>query len=330
MSVFFMHLQVSPYIIRAMLFALVSLLIILFFISLGIGPFGWSLSLDSLISNAIFSYRFQRTLLALIAGSSLAASGVSLQAIFQNPLADPHLFGISGGAAVGAALVTAFCTESMLLPSVGATIGGILAFSLMFFYWGSRSHTPLANCLLIGIIVNSLAAALITLLKTWLPPAKTRSLLFWLVGNITAVDRFHLCLIIFIWILGMGLLWHIRSQLELLSFGVDESRLLGIDAKKIIQIALLANCLLIGNVVVFAGMIGFIGLVIPNMIRIYFLDMRLALPFSIIFGALALVFFDLLSRLSFMLIASEIPVGALSAILLSPLFFLLLMRTRHE
>lgn len=313
---------------RSILFALLLFLIALCLLSLFVGPSGF-LFAHPVHNQAIFNYRLTRVLLALIAGSSLAASGASLQAIFQNSLADPHIFGISGGAAVGASLVIAFAPLSgFFLPSTGAILGGLAAFLLVFFYLGKKNPS-LSDCLLIGILVNALAAALITLLKTWLPPAKTQSLLYWLVGTIGPVDQDHLYLILFLWLVGMGMLWKIRTELELLSFGIEESRLIGINTNAVLRLAMIANCILIGNVVSFAGLIGFIGLVIPNMVRFYFFDLRQALPITMILGALALVFFDIGSRLSFLFIHSEIPVGALSALCLSPLFFYLLVRDRN-
>lgn len=309
--------------------ALIAMLIILCIISLGIGASGW-FSNDTFAQRAILSYRLTRILLALIAGSSLAASGASLQAIFQNPLADPHLFGISGGAAVGATFVIAFAkSASFLLPSTGAILGGILAFTLVYFHLGRENPSPLANCLLVGILINALAASIITLLKTLLPASKIHSLLFWLVGSISTVEHLHLVIIVPLWLIGLGLLLKFRGELELLSFGIEESRLVGINADAVIKVAIIANCILIGNVVSFAGIIGFIGLVVPNMVRYFLLDLRFALPAAMVIGAIGLVFFDMLSRLSFFVVASEIPVGALTALCLSPIFFLLLLKQRH-
>lgn len=295
--------------------------------SLGVGISGWAIDFSS--HPAVFSYRLIRILLALIAGSSLAASGASLQALFQNPLADPHLFGISGGAALGAALVIAFSNStSFILPGTGAFIGGIIAFVLVFFYLKKQGSVSLVHCLLVGILINALSASIITLLKTLLPATKTQSLLFWLVGNLNSVEYSELLIIIPLWIIGLSLLLKIRAELELLSFGTDESRLLGVDTDQISSIAIIANCILIANVVSFAGLIGFIGLVIPNMVRSFLLDLRLTLPVSMVIGAIILVFFDMLSRVGFFYIQSEIPVGALTALFLSPLFFIILLRHR--
>jgi iron complex transport system permease protein len=300
-------------------------------VSMMIGPLGWS---SPFIPNAadqtIIHYRLSRIILAIIAGSSLAASGASLQALFRNPLADPHIFGISGGAALGAALVIGFVSEaSFIMPSAGAIVGGLCSFLLVYSFLHLSRGEMFSQCLLVGILINSVAGALITLLKTLLPMHKTQSLLFWLVGHINAVDAGKFFFVIPIWIVGMTTLWLIKGELEILSFGVEESELLGMDTEKIIRLAIMANCLLIGNVVVFAGLIGFLGLVVPHLIRrVVDGNFRILLPIASLSGALLLVFFDALSRLSFSIFNSEIPTGVLCALVLSPVFFFLLIKDR--
>lgn len=314
----------------------IALLLTLFavvFLSILIGPAGWTLSF---IQNAqglsIAHYRLNRIILAIIAGSSLAASGASLQALFRNPLADPHIFGISGGASLGAAIVIGFLSEkTVIMPSLGAFVGGLGAFLLVYSFLHLSKGEMIGHCLLIGILINSLAAAFITLMKTLLPMHKTHSLLFWLVGHISPIDATKFFLVIPVWLMGMGILWWVKGELEVLSFGVEESELLGMDTQKIIKLVIVANCLLIGNVVVFAGLIGFLGLVVPHIIRqMVDANLRILLPIASIAGALILVFFDALSRLSFLFLNSEIPTGVLCALVLSPLFFFLLMKEQRH
>ena len=306
-------------------------LAILAIASLFIGPSGFFLFATDKTGDVILQYRGARIVLAIIAGSSLAASGASLQAIFRNSLADPHIFGISGGAALGASIVIAFLSEQAILPSAGAIVGGLLAFFLLFFYVNNSPSGSLGQCLLVGVLINSVAAALITMLKASLPVSKTQSLLFWLIGHITVVDPYSFFLIVPLWLLGIFGLFAIRSELELLSFGVDESRLLGVNTDRIIKIAVVANCILIGNVVAFAGMIGFLGLVVPHLVRLLVsANQFVVLPISTIVGAILLVFFDTVSRMSFVVLDSEIPTGALCALILAPAFFLLLLREHRD
>lgn len=304
-------------------------LLVLSILSLGVGSSGFLI--PKFHHQAVLTYRLMRILLAIIAGSSLAASGASLQALFRNPLADPHLFGISGGAALGASIVIAFMNTALFLPSFGAILGGLVAFLIIFYYLSTAHNEPVSHCLLVGVLLNSLAASLISVFKTTLPMSKIQSLLFWLVGHITMVNPVDFALIIPLWVCGLVMLWLIKGKLELLSFGSLESQALGIDTDRVIKIAIVANCILIGNVVAFAGMIGFIGLVIPHLVRLTIdANIRFIVPFSTILGAFFMVLFDTLSRMSFWALHSEIPSGALSALLLSPVFFVLLLKSHHD
>lgn len=306
---------------------LIAGLITLSFLALVVGSSGASIP-----HGAVFTYRLNRLALAAITGSALATSGASLQALFRNPLADPHLFGISGGAALGACVAIAFfSSHTMILPTLGAIIGGFISFFVIFFYLRTSKSNALGNYLLIGVLLNSLTAAFITLLKVILPAHKTQSMLFWLVGNISAIDPVYFFIIAPVWLVGMASLWSIKGKLEILSFGLDESQALGINTKAIIQQSIAANCMLIGMTTAFVGLIGFLGLVIPHCMRMLFhANLRFSLPLSAIGGALVMVLFDSLSRLSFFFFQSEIPSGALSALVLSPLFFGLLLLDRHD
>lgn len=303
------------------LVVLALILLALALLSLCVGPTGFSWG-----NKGILRFRFSRVLLSIIAGSSLAASGATLQALFKNPLADPHLFGISGGASLGACLTIVFCS-GFILPSMGAIIGGFLAFLVLFLY--ARNNT-LQSCLLIGILINAVSSSLITLLKLALPAHKSQSLLFWLLGYVGTVASRDFLLIIPLWLFGIISLWTIKGQLEILSFGFDEGRLLGLDPIKISRIAIVANCILVGNTVAWCGMIGFLGLLTPHLVRLFSTNLRSVLPFSCFLGAIILLTFDSLSRLSFWFFESEIPVGALCALFLSPIFFFLLLKSDNH
>lgn len=305
--------------------------LILAVFSFSMGPDGFSLPfLFNTDGLQIAQLRLNRLILSLVAGSSLAASGCSLQALFRNPLADPHSFGISGGAALGACLVIAFMPISSALPSMGAIVGGFIAFVILFFLVIKWNVLDLGQAVLVGVLLNALAAGCITMLKTGLAANKIQSLLFWLIGSIQPIPTSYFFIIIPLWITGLFMLFSLRGELEAMSFGITESRLLGVHPEKVIQKIVFANAILIGNVVSYAGMIGFVGLVIPHFVRLYFhADLRLLLPLSTIFGGICMIFFDGLSRSSFFLFGSELPIGALASVVLSPFFFLLLFKGGH-
>jgi iron complex transport system permease protein len=309
---------------RSLIFKLWTVLVILVLLSLLLGASGLN-PLDC--SQAIFFYRLGRISLAIIAGSSLAVSGASLQAIFRNPLADPHLFGISGGALVGASIAIVFFASTWFLPNIGAFLGGACAFFLIFSFGKSQASDSLSSIILIGVLINALAASLITILNCLLPPEKSHHLMFWLLGHIGSIEKEHYYYVIPLWLLGMHLLWQKRAELELMSSGRKESELLGVDTKAVLNNCIIANCILVANVVSFCGLIGFIGLIIPHFVRLFFVaHMRFVLPLSALLGAILLLFFDSLSRLSFLVLGTELPVGALCALFLSPFLFFLLKR----
>lgn len=297
-------------------------------ISFSMGPQGFALPfINDPKAWPIAKLRLNRLFLALIAGSSLAVSGSSLQALFRNPLADPHSFGISGGAALGACLVIAFAPLAFAGPSLGAITGGFIAFVILFLLVIKWNVLDLGQAVLVGVLLNALAAGCITILKTWLAANKIQSILFWLVGSIEPVPPNYFFIIVPFWVLGLAMLFSLRGELEAMSFGLMECRLMGVHPERVIQKVVIANAILIGNVVSYAGMIGFVGLVIPHFARLYFhADLRLLMPLCALLGGMCMVFFDGLSRMSFFIFGSELPIGALASVILSPLFFLLLFK----
>lgn len=305
-----------------LIIAILILIILIFFLfSIFIGSDGFNLNTDENIIN----YRFLRILLSFIAGSSLAISGASLQGIFNNHLADPHLLGISATAALAACINIAFFNYNFLFTIFFSIIGSLII--LIFIFYNKNITT---NLLVIGFIINSLVSSIISTLKIIIPAQKSQNMLFWLMGQINIINNYHFIISIIIYLLGLIILIKYKSQLEIISFGEEEAYLLGINSSYVIKITIFANCLLIANVVIFGGIIGFIGLVIPNFIRLYkYFDLRLLLPLSALGGGLCLMSFDTLSRLSFYFFATEIPTGSLCSLLLSPIFIWLFLRTKN-
>ena len=299
---------------------------VLSFFSLFIGYDGVNISTD----NNIIKLRIIRVILAVIAGSSLAISGASLQGIFNNHLADPHLLGISAAAALGACVNIAFLNYNFMFNIVFALIGSLIILIIIFYIIHKYNTKIVTQLLIIGFIVNSFCSSIISVLKIALTPQKSQNILFWLTGQINIVSNLHLIISIIVFIIGVCILLKYKSELEIISFGEEEAYLLGINSPYVIKITIFANCLLISNVVIFAGVIGFIGLVIPNLIRLFgYFDLRLLLPLSALSGGLCLMFFDSISRLSFYFFSTEIPTGSLCSLLLSPIFIWLFLRMNN-
>jgi len=270
--------------------------------------------------------RIPRVLLGLITGASLAASGSALQSVFRNPLADPYILGVSGGAALGAALAIAVGDDLSSITIVAAAIFGASVASLPALFLARRksgAHT----ILLVGLATNTLASALITVLKTAVPAEKSQSLLYWLVGNLGYPSIAQISLVLVICGLCLAYLFYHVGILELLRLPDDEAFRLGYDLKRFRLETIAVITVLIGVIVSLTGMIGFVGLVVPHLLRPFLgSDQRLLLPASALCGAMLLVLCDGASRLLFAVLHTELPTGTLTALIGAPFFIWILVR----
>lgn len=295
------------------------------------GPDGLGLDfLHDSISAVLVSLRYKRIFLGAVAGAALAATGAALQALLRNALADPYIIGVSGGAAIGGALVLATGWASAGLSlSVGSFAGALFA-SAGLGYFVSRLGTGRNDAaLLAGVVFNSFAAAVLTLIKTLLPADRAYTLLYWLVGNIAYVKWDELLPLGCITLLALIILFRMSGHIELLALGPKEALRMGVPVRSVELIVYALASLLVALTVPLTGMIGFVGLIVPHGLRLLIgPDQRLLLPVSALVGAGTLVFFDAVARLSFLWLHTELPVGALTAIFGAPLFGLALLRNR--
>ena len=293
---------------------------------------GSGASLDRTI---VFDVRAPRVLLAAIAGGGLAAVGAAFQALLRNPLAEPYVLGVSGGAAFGATVAIAIGLSAAtvlgarLIP-VAAMAGGLAATSLV--YAVSRSAPAGASgtsILLAGVMVNSIAAALITFLKTLVSPSRAQQLLRWLTGFVDLPTGAGLSTVAVYVGIGTTLLLVDAGRLNLLALGDEAAATLGVDVKALERRVFLASSCIVGAIVSLTGLIGFVGLVVPHVLRRTIgPDHRVLLPMSLLTGASAVVVCDLCARISFRWLGTEPPVGAVTAIVGGPMFLVLLYRTR--
>lgn len=299
-------------------------------LGLASGPDGAALAwLDDDASRAlVLELRGARVLLALLVGAALSATGAALQALLRNPLADPYIIGVSGGAAVGGALVIALGASAALASvPVGAFLGAFLASAGLSWFVARGGEQRSDAALLAGVVFNSFAAAVITLIKTLLPADRSYSLLFWLVGNLPYVDGRTLLGVGAMVVAGVLLLARVSGRLELLSLGDVEARRLGVPVFGTKLLVYGVASALVAVVVPVTGMIGFVGLVVPHALRLAFgPDQRLLVAASALFGAATLALFDAAARLSFVALGTELPVGALTALVGAPVFALALAR----
>lgn len=292
------------------------------------GPHGFSLP-----DEGTLALRASRTFLAALVGAALACTGAALQALLRNVLAEPFVIGVSGGAALGGSvpLVVGVGALSAFTVPLGAVVGAIAASLVLtaFLARDRRAHSHAT--LLVGVAMNAFASAVITVMKTLLPPDQTTSLLFWLTGTIGYVETTSLVVVLVCVVVSIGALVALSGDLELLALGDDEARRLGIDVVRARVVAYLACSLAVGAVVPVSGLIGFVGVVVPHALRLTTTaDMRLLVPLSALVGASALVVTDATARLSFAIFSTELPVGALTCAFGAPFFAVALVRDLRE
>lgn len=282
----------------------------------------------------VVSLRLPRVLLGAVAGGGLAAVGVAFQAILRNPLAEPYILGVSGGAALGATIAIALGVASStllgaeVLPIVALATGlGATAFVYALARRGGGTSSG-ASILLAGVVVNAVASAAITFLKTLVPERVAQDILFWLVGFLdTPASPAALPLVAIYVAIGSFVLLRDAGRLNVLALGSEQASHLGVDVGALERRTLVACSLVVGAIVSVTGLIGFVGLIVPHVLRrLVGPDVRRLLPLSLPAGAAALVGCDALSRLLFHALHTTPPVGAVTALIGGPLFLVLLRR----
>jgi len=303
----------------------------------GVEPIGIGRALSepaSLDATILFAARLPRVALAALAGAGLAVVGVAFQGLLRNPLADPYVLGVSGGAALGAtlALIAGVGVTTALgasLVSAAALAGALGATVLVYGIARATGDTSHMTILLAGVVVNAIASALITFIKTLVTATKAQELLFWLMGFLDVPSRAELGLCAVL--VAAGSLWLLAEagRLNLLALGAEPASHLGLDVPRFERRVFFAASLIVAAVVSLTGLIGFIGLIVPHAVRrVLGPDHRAVLPASLLLGATALVTCDLGARVAFRFIGTEPPVGAVTALLGGPMFLVLLWKTR--
>jgi iron complex transport system permease protein len=286
----------------------------------------------SLDYKIIIGVRLPRVLLGAVAGAGLSIVGVALQSLLRNPLAEPYVLGVSGGSAVGATIAIILGVSGA--TAVGASIvplfalaGGLGATALVHTLASAAPDSRGASVLLAGIVVNAIASAAITFVKTLVTQSKAQELLFWLTGFLDVPSRASLIAMSVYVAIGSTLLLRDAGRLNLLSLGDDAAEHLGVSVRSVERRTYLASSLVVGAIVSVTGLIGFVGLLVPHALRrIVGPDARILMPASLGLGAAALVLCDLVSRAAFRFLHTEPPVGAVTALLGGTLFLVLLRR----
>jgi len=279
--------------------------------------------------------RLPRTLLGLAVGAVLALAGVAMQGLFRNPLADPGLVGVSSGAALGAAVAIVGSAWMGGVPeafapyvlSLFAFLGGLGVTALVYRLGRRDGQTSVATMLLAGIALTALASSAVGLFTYLADDATLRTLTFWNLGSLNGASYQRLWPLVLV-ALAVALWLPRRAEaLNALLLGESEARHLGFEVEKLKRELVFCTALGVGAAVAAAGLIGFIGLVVPHLMRLLAgPDHRVLLPASLLAGASLLLFADLVARLA--LAPAELPIGIVTAFIGAPFFLYLLLRGR--
>ncbi|OPY83698.1 MAG: Hemin transport system permease protein HmuU [Smithella sp. PtaU1.Bin162] len=284
-------------------------------------------SLSSREYSIIFSVRLPRILFAGIVGASLSLGGVIFQALLRNPLADPYILGISGGSALGAIIGILIGAGSFYLGvPLLAFLGALATVFLVFAVSGGTRGPLLDNSLLLsGVVVNAFFSAAILFFLSTVNSMELHSITFWLMGDLSRASAREIGAAAFFLIAGFIFLYRQALKLNLIVQGEETARQLGVNVEFTRQWVLIITSLVTAVAVSLAGIIGFVGIMVPHMMRLIFgSDHRLLIPTSVLFGASFLVAADTIARV--LLAPSELPVGVITALCGAPYFIFLLKR----
>ncbi len=278
------------------------------------------------IQSLVIDLRLPRALTAFAVGGLLAVAGVLMQVLLRNPLAEPYILGSSGGAAVAALLAMMFGMGSLVVDL--SAFGGAMAATMLVFMiaHGTGSWTP-ARLLLTGVVLAAGFSAATTLLLALTPDQNLRGMLFWLMGDLSFAFEPARCL----WLLGLLLVVGTASarHLDVLARGELQAAIVGLPVKGFRYLIFIAAALATALSVTTVGVIGFIGLVVPHLIRIVAgSNHRVVLPASALAGGTLLIIADTLART--IMAPRQLPVGALTAAIGVPLFLILMSRNRRD
>jgi iron complex transport system permease protein len=281
----------------------------------------------------VINIRLPRILLSIFVGAALAVAGTSFQALLRNPLADPYVLGVSSGASVGAILALIIENHLSLSPElaglvtpVGAFLGAALTIAAVFLLGRRDGQIEGSTLLLGGIITASFLSAVINFLMSTLAGSNLRGASYWLMGDLsTPQPRSLLYLLGIGFVVAAGVIYTTASDLNLLLAGEKEAMHLGVDVRRVRIVVYLAASILTGLAVSVSGTIGYVGLLVPHVMRLLFgSDHRMLIPAAALGGAIGLVIADTVART--IVAPSELPVGAVTAIAGAPLFIYLLRR----
>lgn len=287
---------------------------------------------DDSIRFIIFEVRLPRIILAVLTGSLLSMAGAVYQAIFQNPMADPYVIGISSGAAFGATIAIIFLPPMMLLGnsivSLAAFLSAILTSILVYFISKTKRGVDTFSLLLTGVIISTVLSSFISLMML-AHQDEAMKIMTWTMGSFNAKSWNHVITILIPTVIGIFFTIYHGKDLNVLVMGEEEAMTMGLDTKRLKRNMLLICALLTSIAVSVSGIIGFVGLIVPHFIRLIFgSEHKFLLKASFVFGAIFMLLSDTIARS--LIGGFEIPVGIITSLIGGPLFLVLLVRYRRS
>ncbi len=273
----------------------------------------------------VFGLRLPRIALAIGVGAALATAGSAFQALLRNPLADPYVLGVSGGAALGSIIAIIFATElSLSRPLFG--FAGAAIVTLIVYRLGRREDDP-AHLVLAGVVMSTFLSSVIVLLTSLADNVKLRNITLWLLGDLSSGTAEGLIFVIIAAVIGSAVLVTQSRALNLMMIGERDAFALGVETARVRWVVHLTASLLTGAAVAAGGAVGYVGLVTPHLVRLAAgSDNRLVIPASGLGGALLVLMADTVARTA--LAPRELPTGAITALVGAPVFIYLLLKSR--
>ena len=331
-----MKKSLTPFLL-SVLFLLLSILLSIAIGSVFISPLDVWQTLTGQSGNEIFKtiileIRLPRTALVLLTGAALAGSGASYQGLFRNPLADPYLIGVASGAGLGAVLAMSiqwpYSFFGLMAVPMAAFFAGMLTVFLVYSVARVGQTVPTTNLILAGTVFSSFATALTSFLMLR-SNGELRRALGWLLGGVSVGGWQAVLALLPYAIVGLTMLVLSGHALNLLQFGDDQAQQMGLNVSRAKTVILIAASLTTAAAVAFAGIIGFVGLIVPHIVRLWWGgDYRRLIPLSIIGGAAALLLADVLARV--VIAPQELPIGVVTALAGSPFFLWVLRRAKNQ
>lgn len=283
-------------------------------------------------ASILWKIRLPRTILIALTGAALGGSGAAYQGLFRNPLADPFLIGIASGAGLGAVIAMSvnwpYTFWGLMAIPMSAFLAALLTVFIVYTLARVGQTVPTTNLILAGVAFSSFATSLTSFLMLR-STSEVRRALGWLLGGATQNNWAAILAMLPYLLIGLGILVFSGHALNLLQFGDDQAQQLGLNVSRTKRILLTASSLATAAAVAFSGIIGFIGLIVPHLIRLWFgPDYKRLLPLSILGGATALLISDIIARV--LIAPQEIPVGIVTALAGAPFFLWVLRRSKNQ